>query len=55
MSHAIALLVERMMPAGGTASNGFTGRRLYYYTRSTHDPVPYWHHVRDYRAAHQIW
>ena len=31
------------------------GGQLFYYTRSTKAPVPYWHHVRDYRRANDVW
>ena len=53
-ANALALILERMHAATGPSNKtgrGFSGRQLFYYTRSTQEPVPYWHHVRDYRAA----
>jgi nucleoside-diphosphate-sugar epimerase len=50
VAHAIALTLERQH-AGGLKP----GRHVYYYTRCTADPVPYWRHIRDYRAAMGIW
>ena len=70
VSMAIALVLERMHTAssmeaaprppnhslGASASSeGFTGGHLFYYTRSTKEPAPYWYHVRDYRRAHRVW
>ena len=55
---AIALLLERMHAAtrpSSTSAVDFHGRQLFYYTRATPQPVPYWHHVRDYRRAHSVW
>ena len=42
------------LPGARDACSDFVGRQLFYYTRSTPDPAPYWHHVRDYRRAHGI-
>ena len=65
VSLAIALVLARMRGARDRAgsgsvhgllpTSGFSGAQLFYYTRATRAPVPYWHHVRDYRRAHGIW
>ena len=64
---AIALVLERMLAAGSAKAKGsvaagasgaeapFLGRRLYYYTRCTPEPTPYWRHVADFRQANGIW
>jgi hypothetical protein len=59
VAHAIALVLERMHSSGkvrgGEGAAPLPQRTLFYYTRSTAQPVPYGQHVADYRAAHGIW
>jgi hypothetical protein len=58
VAHAIVLLLSRMHQSAtnDVASTAVLPQRtLYYYTRSTAEPVPYGQHVADYRAAHGIW
>ena len=51
VGYAMALVLERMLEA----DEAFSGRRLYYYTRCTPEPTPYWRHVSDFRRANAIW
>ena len=50
VAHALALVLERQHASDAA----YSGRQLFYYTRCTQDPQPYWHHVRDYRAANGL-
>ena len=50
-SHAMALVLQRQMLRSGS----YSGRHLFFYTRGTLSPVPYWTHVADYRRANGIW
>jgi len=62
VSHALALLAERLASAARRPpkvscqpSVETRPKRVYFYTRSTAEPVPYGSLVADYRAAHGIW
>ena len=62
VGHAIALVLERQYASSHPedvshlcTETKYVGRQLYYYTRCTEGPTPYWRHVSDFRRANGYW